>query len=155
MIERRLRIIQLSISVFGFIGLIVELLLKQHWGQPWQILPFVLCGLAIVVILAFLVRDDYAIFLVLRLVMILVVLGAIIGIIQHLQTNFLSLNRLGMGSVTSFESMSDMLRGYAPVLAPGGMIIGAVLSFSATYRYPLAGRHQRQRYSRTAKVKDV
>ena len=145
MIEQRLRMIQLSISILGFAGLMAELVLKQHWRQPWQIFPFVLCGLAIIVSFVCIFKHGYVVFLMLRLVMIMVVLGAIIGIAKHLQANFSTVLRLGIADISSIEVLGEALRGFAPVLAPGGMIIGAILAASATYGYSLIGKRREKR----------
>ena len=44
MTERRLRAMQLAIAAAGFAGVMAELVLHEHWAEPWQVVPFFLCG---------------------------------------------------------------------------------------------------------------
>ena len=37
MTERRLRAMQLAIAAAGFAGVIAELVLHEHWAEPWQV----------------------------------------------------------------------------------------------------------------------
>ena len=88
MTERRLRAMQLAIAAAGFAGVIAELVLHEHWAEPWQVVPFFLCGAgiaAIAAIAAFAASPGRATARVLRVVMLLAAVGAVMGIVQHLQ----------------------------------------------------------------------
>ena len=88
MTERRLRAMQLAIAAAGFAGVIAELVLHEHWAEPWQVVPFFLCGAgiaAIAAIPAFAASPGRATARVLRVVMLIAAVGAVMGIVQHLQ----------------------------------------------------------------------
>ena len=55
MVERRLRQLQLGIAGFGFLGLVVELVIEEHYVVPIQLLAFFLCGIGAVSVIALLV----------------------------------------------------------------------------------------------------
>ena len=40
MTERRLRAMQLAIAAAGFAGVMAELVLHEHWAEPWQCRSF-------------------------------------------------------------------------------------------------------------------
>jgi hypothetical protein len=88
MTERRLRAMQLAIAAAGFAGVIAELVLHEHWAEPWQVVPFFLCGAgiaAIAAVAAFAASPGRATARVLRVVMLIAAVGAVMGIVQHLQ----------------------------------------------------------------------
>jgi uncharacterized membrane protein YraQ (UPF0718 family) len=85
MTERRLRAMQLAIAAAGFAGVIAELVLHEHWAEPWQVVPFFLCGAGIAAIAAFAASPGRATARVLRVVMLIAAVGAVMGIVQHLQ----------------------------------------------------------------------
>ena len=70
MTERRLRAMQLAIAAAGFAGVIAEVVLHEHWAEPWQVVPFFLCGAGIAAIAAFAARPGGATARVLRVVML-------------------------------------------------------------------------------------
>ena len=135
MTERRLRAMQFAIATAGFAGVIAELVLHEHGAEPWQVVPFFLCGAGIAAIAAFAARPGGATARVLRVVMLIAAVGAVAGIVQHLQGNMAFEREIFPESPVS-ELLGDALRGVAPLLAPGGIALGALLAVAATHRHP-------------------
>jgi hypothetical protein len=142
MTERRLRAMQLAIAAAGFAGVIAELVLHEHWAEPWQVVPFFLCGAGIAAIAAFAARPGGATARVLRVVMLSAAVGAVAGIVQHLQGNMAFEREIFPESPVS-ELLGDALRGVAPLLAPGGIALGALLAAAATHRHPALENRRR------------
>ena len=135
MIEQRLRSIQLAIGGVGFAGLIVELVLLEHWARPLQLVPFFLCGAGVAAIATFALLPTRGTGRLLQGIMVLVAVGAVIGMVQHLQGN-LAFEREIFEDAPLSEALGNAIRGVAPLLAPGGLALGALVAASATYRHP-------------------
>ena len=135
MIERRLRALQLAIAAAGFAGVIAELVLHEHWAELWQLVPFFLCGAGIAAIVAFAASPGRSTARLLQVVMLLAAVGAVIGMVQHLQGN-LGFEREIFPKAPLAELLGSAVRGVAPLLAPGGIALGALIAAAATYRHP-------------------
>ena len=127
MIERRLRALQLAIAAVGFAGVIAELVLHEHWAEPWQLVPFFLCGAGIA---AFAASPGRVTARLLQVVMLLAAVGAVIGMVQHLQGN-LGFEREIFPKAPLAELLGSAVRGVAPLLAPGGIALGALIAAAA------------------------
>ena len=79
----RLRRFLLALSVLLLAGAVVELWLVEHPEDPLQLLPFVLCGLGAAAAIVALLRPKRAALWALRIVMLLVAAGSILGIYLH------------------------------------------------------------------------
>ena len=130
MIERRLRALQLAIAAVGFAGVIAELVLHEHWAEPWQLVPFFLCGAGIAAIVAFAASPGRVTARLLQVVMLLAAVGAVIGMVQHLQGN-LGFEREIFPKAPLAELLGSAVRGVAPLLAPGGIALGALIAAAA------------------------
>ena len=139
MTERRLRAMQLAIAAAGFAGVTAELVLHEHWAEPWQVVPFFLCGSGLAAIAAFAASPGRVTVRLLQAVMLLAAAGAVIGMVQHLQGNF-GFEREIFPDAPFAELLGSALKGVAPLLAPGGIVLGALVAAAATYRYPASAR---------------
>ena len=139
MTERRLRAMQLAIAAVGFAGVIAELVLHEHWAEPWQVAPFFLCGAGLAAIAGFAASPGRVTARLLQAVMLLAAAGAVIGTVQHLQGNF-GFEREIFPDAPIAELVGGALKGVAPLLAPGGIALGALVAAAATYRHPAAAR---------------
>ena len=74
---------QLAIAATGFAGVIAELLLHEHWAEPWQVVPVVLCGAGLAAISAFAVSPGETTARLLEVAMLAAAAGAVIGMVQH------------------------------------------------------------------------
>ena len=142
MTERRLRAMQLGIAAAGFAGVIAELVLHEHWAAPWQVVPFFLCGAGLAAIAAFAASPGRTTARLLQAAMLAAAAGAVIGMVQHLQGN-LGFEREIFSDAPTAELLSSALGGVAPLLAPGGIALGALVGAAATYRHPAAARPRR------------
>src|SRR6185503_7955574 len=87
-VEQRLRRFLLIIVEFVYLGALIELVLEEHVKEPLQLIPFALCGLGILGVLAVLFRPQRTTILVMRAIMALTMLGSLLGIYLHLAANF-------------------------------------------------------------------
>jgi hypothetical protein len=131
----RLRLFLLVLSVMLFGGTLVELFLIEHWQDAIQLIPFVLCGLGMLAVLAALLRPRRATLLALRVLMVAVALGSLFGIYEHVTDNLALQREINPGQPTS-ELVLNTLGGANPLLAPGTLAVAAVLALAVTYRHP-------------------
>lgn len=138
-VEQRLRTFLLWLAGSMCIGTTVELFLTKHYEDPLQLIPFVLCGVGLIAVVAALRRPQRARLLALRGVMSLLLLGSLLGIYEHLVNNFafeLDMRPSAVWSDVWFQA----LRGAAPLLAPGILAVAAVVAIAATYAHPALAR---------------
>ena len=131
----RLRRFLLVFSVLLFGGAVVELWLVNHKEETLQLIPFALCALGTVAVLAALFRPRRATLWLLRGTMALVVCGTLLGIYLHLDGN-IDFQREIDPSAPASDMLLSVLGGANPLLAPGILSISAVLSLAATYYHP-------------------
>jgi hypothetical protein len=137
--EQRLRIFLLGLAGWMCVGTIVELFLAKHYEDAIQIVPFALCGVGLVAVVAALWRPGRGTLLALRGVMGLLMLGGLIGIYEHLTNNFAFELEMRPNAVWS-DVWFQALRGAAPLLAPGILAIAALIAIAATYAHPALAR---------------
>ncbi|MBE0690711.1 MAG: hypothetical protein IH587_11385, partial [Anaerolineae bacterium] len=83
-LDQRLRLALFLAAGSMFVITPVELWLTEHFQEPIQLIPFVLCGLGLVALGAALFRPSRSTIRALRAVMIVVALGSFLGIGLHL-----------------------------------------------------------------------
>ncbi len=116
-------------------GAIVELWAANHTEEPLQWVPFVLCGLSLVAIVAALLRPQKGVLLVLRGVMILMIAGSLLGIYEHVAGNIAFAQEIRPGTPTG-DLLLKGLTGGNPLLAPGTLAVAALIALAATYCHP-------------------
>lgn len=134
-IAERFRVFLLSLAAFMCIGTVIELLLANHLQEPIQVVPFILCVLAFITIAAVLFRPQFATIWTLRVVMGALVAGSLVGVYEHVQSNWEVVLET-KPNLASLEMFWTALRGAAPLLAPGILVLVAVLAVAATYYHP-------------------
>ncbi len=141
---QRLRLFLLLLAGGLSAGAIVELLAANHTEEPLQWVPFVLCGLSLVAIVAALLRPQRSVLLTLRGVMILMIGGSLLGIYEHVAGNIAFAQEIRPGTPTG-ELLLKGFTGGNPLLAPGMLAVAALIALAATYGHPaLAPAPQRQ-----------
>ena len=133
---QQLRRFLLVLSILLFGGALIELWLVGHTEDLVQWLPFVLSIAGMVFALLVLLRPGRRLVRALRVCMLLVALGSVFGIYQHVTGN-IALERDVRPNATTTQLLIGGLAGDNPLLAPGVLAIAAVLSLSATYRYEI------------------
>jgi hypothetical protein len=140
-VEGRLRRFLLLITAFIFVGTPVELVLEEHTKETLQLIPFVLCGVGLLAVVAALVRPQKATLLALRVAMLLVALGGVLGIALHLWNNF-EFEREIRPNLAVGDAFINTLKGANPLLAPGILVVAALIAIAATYYHPALGRQE-------------
>jgi hypothetical protein len=131
----RLRQFLLVVSALLLLGTLAELWLINHTEDPVQLIPFALCGLGLVAVFSALVRPRRAALLGLRVCMGLVVLGSLVGVYLHLESN-LGFHRELHPNASNADLLWGTLGGANPLLAPGILALTAALAIAATYYHP-------------------
>ena len=131
----RLRTFLLALSAFMALGTIFELVLTEHWEGPPQILPFILCALSFLVIVAVLFKPSRGTIRIMRWVTGITFLGSLFGVFEHLEHNFGFAQEI-QPNAASNELLWKTLSGANPLLAPGILAFLALLALAATYYHP-------------------
>ena len=133
--ERRLRALLLAIVALGAIGLLVELLLLEHWIARPQLTPLVTLALILAATIAVVVRPGRRTLGGFRVVMAWAVIAGLAGIGFHLRDN-LAFER----EVTPDASLASLvwhaLRGATPLLAPGSLVQLGLVGLVFAYGHP-------------------
>jgi hypothetical protein len=140
---RRLRLFLLVLSSLLFVGTLLELWLVSHTGDAIQWLAFVAGGLGLLATLSVLFRISAhsrasKTIPVMRVCMLIVVLGSLFGIYQHV-TNNIAFEREIYPNATFNQLAWKGLGGANPLLAPGTLAVAALLALAGTYKYSVNG----------------
>lgn len=139
----RLRRFLLSVSALLFGGTLVELWLTSHTETVVQLIPFALCGLGLIAVLVVLLRPQRAAILSLRACTVLVTLGSLFGIYEHVVNNIAFQREIYPNAPTG-DFLMGAIGGANPLLAPGILGLAGVLAMSATYYHPALGKVTRE-----------
>lgn len=131
---RRLRVFLLALSSLLFAGTLLELSLVNHTEDAIQWSAFVLAGIGLLVTLSVLARRRPVTVSLLRWCMFLVLAGSLFGIYQHVSNNIAFEREIQPNSTWS-QLMWKGLSGANPLLAPGTLAVGGLLSLAGTYKY--------------------
>ena len=125
----------LLILLFGIIGTQLELLLLTHTDGVWQLAPLLLNGIALGVLAWYGAAKSAASVRSLQGVMALHFVSGTIGLGQHFYGN-LGYARDSNPSLSGIDLYAEALRGSTPTLAPGTMILLALVGFAFAFRHP-------------------
>ena len=140
----RLRQAILGILLFGLVGTGVELLLLKHTDGFWQLSPLGLIALALLALVWHMAARNAASVRAVQLLMLLNLVSGFIGFGQHFIGN-LGYARDSNPSIAGTELYTEALLGSTPTLAPGTMILLALLGLAYSFRHPsLPGNVDRQ-----------
>jgi len=129
----RIRQFLLIISAGVFVMTVTELFFLSHWTETIQILPFVLSGWSLIALLLAYFRPSPATIKFLRWSMIVIGLCSLIGIYEHMSNN-LGFQMEIQPNSTTWELVLATLEGANPVLAPGILMLGAAIGWTAVYQ---------------------
>jgi hypothetical protein len=135
----RIRQFLLIISAGVFIMTVTELFFLSHWTETIQILPFVLSGWGLIALFLAYFRPSPATIKFLRGSMIVIGLCSLIGIYEHLSNN-LGFQMEIQPNSTTWELVLATLEGANPVLAPGILMLGAAIGWTAVYQQSVLAR---------------
>ena len=131
----RLRQFLLFISAGVFIMTVTELFFLSHWSETIQFLPFLLSGLGLITLCLAYFRPSPGTIAALRWSMIVIAACSLIGVYEHMANN-LGFRMEIQPNATTWELVLATLEGANPVLAPGILMLGAVIGWAAVYQYP-------------------
>ena len=130
----RIRQFLLIISAGVFIMTVTELFFLSHWTETIQLLPFVLSGWGLITLLLAYFRPSPTTINILRWSMIVIGLCSLIGIYEHMSNN-LGFQMEIQPNATNWELILATFEGANPVLAPGILMLGAAIGWTAAYQH--------------------
>ena len=125
----------LVILVVGLTGTEIELLLLKHTDGPWQLLPLVLNGVALLVLCWYGVGKSAASLRSLQAVMVAGLVVGAIGVVQHFLGN-IAYAHDSNPSLSGRVLYGEALMGSTPTLAPGTMVQLALVGLAFAFRHP-------------------
>jgi hypothetical protein len=132
----RLRQFLLVITAGIFVMTAAELFFLAHWNETIQFLPFALCGLGLIAVTLVYFRPTRTGLKLLRGSMILIGVSSLVGFYKHMAGNYRFWLEL-YPNAGAWDLVKATLEGEFPVLAPGILLIGAVIGLAAAYQHPL------------------
>ena len=132
----RLRQLLLAITAGVFLMTAAELFFLGHWNEVIQLLPFVLCGLGLMAVGLAYFRPTRSSLKFVRGAMILIGLCSLIGFYEYMSRNYQFWLELYPHAAAG-ELVKATLEGEFPVMAPGILLLGAVIGLAAVYQHPL------------------
>lgn len=134
MIEPWRRLAQ-YLLLFGIVGVAVELVLLEHFEEPWQWTPITLLAVGLISSSFLACRPTPRVLRTQQLLMCTYLLAAGLGIFFHMKSNVefeLELHP----SMAGLELVIETLKGAMPALAPGAMAQLGLLGLLICYRHP-------------------
>ena len=134
-----LRKMLLAVFLLGAVGTGVELVLLEHYSEPYQLIPLGMILIGIVVLAAWCLSGAPAVLRAFQGSMLLFILAGALGVYLHFDSNVefeLEMNPSAGGWPLVWASLT----GAMPALAPGTMVHLGLVGLLFTYRHPvLAG----------------
>jgi hypothetical protein len=139
------RRVTLLILVLAMVGILGELLLIEHFEDPWQILPLALLMIGFAALAWHARAPSMASARTLRAVMALFVLAGLLGILLHYQGNVEFELEQNPGA-SRWDLFREAVQGATPALAPGVMVqlglLGLLYAFLTSTTKMTDGRIQ-------------
>jgi len=132
----RVRQFLLIISAGIFVMTTAELIFVSHWNETIQYLPFALCGLGLIMLIIAYFRPNGSSINALRWSMIIIGVCSFIGFYEHMYNNYSFWLEIQPNTTTQ-DLIIATFNGGIPILAPGILLLGAVIGLTAVYKHPL------------------
>lgn len=116
-------------------GLLLELLLLEHFDDPWQWVPLVLLAVVLLALPAVFRHPGPRSLRLFRALMVLCLAAGGIGVILHLKGNY-EWELEQAPELTGVALFWEAIRGATPALAPGAMAQLGLVGLLFTYRHP-------------------
>jgi hypothetical protein len=134
----------LGLVLFGTVGLLLELLLLEHYDAPWQWIPLVLLTLGLVTGAVMWVRPSRRAVLAFRWLMVGFLVATLVGTTLHYRSNA-AFEREMDSTIGGLALVWYALRGATPALAPGALAQLGILGLILVYRHPALAHTGRER----------
>ena len=131
----RLRRFLLGLSALLFAGTFAELVFNNHTKEAVQLIPFFLCLLGVTVVGLAFVHPQRTTLILLRVSMILIGLGSLVGLYEHVENNVAFQFEI-LPSSSIIQLLNSALGGANPLLPPLILAVAAALAGAATYYHP-------------------
>jgi hypothetical protein len=135
----RLRQFLLVITAGIFVMTVLELTFVGHWNENIQFLPFALCAAGLTSTGWALLQPGKPAVAVMRGSMLVIGVCSLIGFYEHLSNNYSFWIEI-QPNATLAELLNATFTGGIPVLAPGILLLGAVIGLAALYKHPALER---------------
>jgi hypothetical protein len=133
------RRVLLALVLFGTGGLLLELVLLEHYDSVWKCVPLVLLGIMLADGLILWWRPSAGAVRVFQALMMLCLASGAAGLYLHYRGN-VEFERERDPRLHGLPLFWDALRGATPSLAPGAMAQLGLLGLIVGYRHPLLRR---------------
>ena len=131
----QLRKFLLIISAGIFVMTVTELFFLSHWTETIQFLPFALSGLGLLTLAFAYFRPSRGTLKTMNWSMIVIGACSFIGFYEHMANN-LAFQIEIQPNATTWELIVATFEGANPILAPGILLLGAVIGLAAIYKHP-------------------
>lgn len=132
----RYRQLILLLIAVGAVGLLTELLLLEHFEDPWQWAPVVSLVLTIIATAVVAIRPTAATLRAFQVVMIACVVFGAIGVVLHIKGN-VEFELEGKPDLRGWRLYREALMGAVPALSPGALAQLGLLGLLYAYRHPV------------------
>lgn len=129
----------LLLVLVGAGGLLLELLLLEHWDSRWQWTPLALLGIVLLLGASTVRRATRPLLRALRLVFALCVAAGALGVWLHMDEN-LAFEREMNPDVGGSAMLREAVLGATPLLAPGALLHLGLVGLLFAYRHPALRR---------------
>lgn len=129
----------LALIAVGAAGLLLELLLIEHYDDLWQWLPLAALGLALITCAAVAFRPASGTLRAFQGVMLACLAFGVVGVVLHLKGN-LEFELESAPGLRGWPLYREVLKGATPALAPGALAQLGLLGLLYSYRHPAAAR---------------
>ena len=125
----------LALVALGSVGLLLELLLLEHFEDTPQLVPLALLVAALVASIALAVRPTRLTVRAFQVVMVALIAGAGAGLYLHYRGN-VEFEIETDATLRGLTLIWAALRGATPTLAPGALAQVGIIGLILTYRHP-------------------
>ena len=135
----RYRKLILALIALGALGLIGELVLLEHYEDPWQWAPLAALGAGLFALIGVTVRPGPGTIRFLQVVSVTCVVLGVVGLWLHLSGN-IEFELEGNPELRGWPLYWEALRGAVPALAPGALAQLGLLGLLFAHHHPAANR---------------
>lgn len=128
----RTRRLMFGLSAAMFVATIIELVFAKHTDGLIQLLPFVCCGVGLLMVAVAWKHPDAKRVRILRVVMALIAAASLFGVAEHLWNAYQMTVDFHPG-IAGWDLVHTTLTSSIPILAPGALAAGAFVALIATY----------------------
>jgi hypothetical protein len=129
---RSIRRALIALSALLFVGSIGELIAVKHYGDTVRLIPFTLCGIGLLSLIAAVVRPTSGVVLGVRVAMVAIAAGSAFGLYEHLEGNAEFYHEIHTHAARS-TLIKEALTGRNPIMAPGVLAVAAFLVVLVTF----------------------